>query len=246
MACGLRDGRILAWWGGRDGESVEAGALIVATGASARWLGLESERKLRGHGVSACATCDGFFFRDKRIAVVGGGDSALEEALFLTKFASEVVLIHRRDEFRGSRIMQNRAKNHPKISIEWNTQVTDVLGEDKIEGLELTDTQSGEKREMPIEGLFIAIGHKPSTELFEGKLKMKQGGYLVTAPDSTATEIEGVYAAGDVTDDIYRQAVTAAGMGCQAAIDTERWLAAHEHESSTEQVAAGSGGRARG
>jgi thioredoxin reductase (NADPH) len=205
------------------GTQYTADSIIVATGASAIWLDLENETRLRGRGVSACATCDGFFFRDKKIAVVGGGDSALEEALFLTKFASEVVLIHRRDEFRGSRIMQNRAKKHPKVSIEWNSQVTDVLGEDKIEAIELTDTVSGEKREMPIEGLFIAIGHKPNTEVFKEYLDVDDKGYLEIT-DHTHSNVEGVFVAGDVHDHRYRQAITAAGDGCRAAIDAERWL----------------------
>ncbi len=209
------------------GTDYTADSVIVATGASAIWLELENETRLRGRGVSACATCDGFFFRDKRVAVVGGGDSALEEALFLTKFASEVVIIHRRDEFRGSRIMQNRAKNHERISIEWNTQVTDVLGEDKIEGLELKDTQTGEKREMEVGGLFIAIGHKPNTEVFKDYLDIDDKGYLAVT-DHTLSNVEGVFVAGDVHDHRYRQAVTAAGDGCRAAIDAERWLADQE------------------
>lgn len=209
------------------GTQYTADSVIVATGASAIWLDLENETRLRGRGVSACATCDGFFFRDRKIAVVGGGDSALEEALFLTKFASEVVLIHRRDEFRGSRIMQNRAKTHEKIGIEWNTQVTDVLGEDKIEALELTDTQTGEKREMDIEGLFIAIGHRPNTEVFKEYLDIDDKGYLEVT-DHTLSNVEGVFVAGDVHDHRYRQAVTAAGDGCRAAIDAERWLAEQE------------------
>jgi len=213
------------------GTRYTADSVIVATGASAIWLDLENETRLRGRGVSACATCDGFFFRDKRIAVVGGGDSALEEALFLTKFASEVVLIHRRDEFRGSRIMQKRALTHPKISVEWNTQVTDVLGEDKIEGLELTDTVTGQQREMPIEGLFIAIGHKPNTEVFKQHLDVDDKGYLEVA-NHTQSNVEGVFVAGDVHDHRYRQAVTAAGDGCRAAIDAERWLAEQVGEGS--------------
>ncbi len=221
------------------GTRYTADAVIVATGASAIWLDLENETRLRGRGVSACATCDGFFFRDKRIAVVGGGDSALEEALFLTKFASEIVLIHRRDEFRGSRIMQNRAKTHPKISIEWNTQVTDVLGADKIEGLELTDTLSGEKRQMPIEGLFIAIGHKPNTEVFREHLDIDDKGYLEVV-DHTYSNVEGVFVAGDVHDHRYRQAVTAAGDGCRAAIDAERWLE-EQADSGTEPANQGVG-----
>jgi thioredoxin reductase (NADPH) len=216
------------------GTQYTADCVIVATGASAIWLDLENETRLRGRGVSACATCDGFFFRDKKIAVVGGGDSALEEALFLTKFGREVVLIHRREEFRGSRIMQNRAKAHPKISIEWNTQITDVLGKDKIEALELTDTKTGEVREMPIEGLFVAIGHKPNTEVFKEYLDVDEKGYL-EIEDHTLSNVEGVFVAGDVHDHRYRQAVTAAGDGCRAAIDAERWL---------EEQAAGPSGEA--
>ena len=213
------------------GTRYSADSVIVATGASAIWLDLENETRLRGRGVSACATCDGFFFRDKKIAVVGGGDSALEEALFLTKFASEVVLIHRREEFRGSRIMQNRAKTHPKISIEWNSQVTDVLGTDKIEALQLTDTRSGAVREMPIEGLFIAIGHKPNTDVFRGHLDVDEKGYLVVE-DDTLSNVEGVFVAGDVHDHRYRQAITAAGDGCRAAIDAERWLEEQAQEQA--------------
>jgi thioredoxin reductase (NADPH) len=205
------------------GKRYTADAVIIATGASAIWLDLPNETRLRGRGVSACATCDGFFFRDRRVAVVGGGDSALEEALFLTKFATEVVIIHRRDEFRGSRIMQNRALSHPRISIEWNSQVVDVLGEDKISGLRLRDTHSGEEREMPIEGLFVAIGHKPNTDVFADWLQRDEKGYLVVH-DHTRSGIDGVFVAGDVHDHRYRQAITAAGDGCKAAIDAERWL----------------------
>ena len=208
-----------------------ADAVIVATGASAIWLGLENETRLRGRGVSACATCDGFFFRDKKVAVVGGGDSALEEALFLTKFASEVVLIHRRDEFRGSRIMQKRALAHPKISVEWNSQVTDVLGGDKIEALVLTDSQTGQVRQMPVEGLFIAIGHKPNTDVFRDQLATDEKGYLVVE-DHTLTGVEGVFVAGDVHDHRYRQAITAAGDGCRAALDAERWLEQQAEEAA--------------
>jgi thioredoxin reductase (NADPH) len=217
------------------GAQYSADSVIVATGASAIWLNLENETRLRGRGVSACATCDGFFFRDKKIAVVGGGDSALEEALFLTKFASEVVLIHRRDEFRGSRIMRNRAETHPKISIEWNTQVTDVLGADSIEGIQLTDTQTGAVREMPIEGLFIAIGHKPNTDVFKEHLDTDDKGYLLVE-DQTRSGVEGVFVAGDVHDHRYRQAITAAGDGCRAAIDAERWLEEQE-DTAAEPVA---------
>jgi thioredoxin reductase (NADPH) len=205
------------------GTEYSADAVVVATGASAMWLGLENETRLRGRGVSACATCDGFFFRDMKVAVVGGGDSALEEALFLTKFASEVVLIHRRDEFRGSRIMQKRVLEHPKVSIRWNTKVVDVLGEERIGGLRLQDTQTGEEREEAVEGLFIAIGHKPNTDVFKDWLETDDKGYLVVK-DHTYTDIEGVFVAGDVHDHRYRQAITAAGDGCKAAIDAERWL----------------------
>ena len=187
------------------------------------WLELENETRLRGRGVSACATCDGFFFRDKSVAVVGGGDSALEEALFLTKFASHVTLIHRRDEFRGSQIMRRRAMEHPKITIRWNTEVTDVLGDVKIEGLRLKDTVDGNEEDVPMEGLFIAIGHKPNTEIFKDWLETNEKGYLVVE-HSTNSQVEGVFVAGDVHDFRYRQAVTAAGEGCKAAIDAERWL----------------------
>jgi thioredoxin reductase (NADPH) len=224
------------------GAEYTADSVIVATGASAIWLDLENETRLRGRGVSACATCDGFFFRDKKVAVVGGGDSALEEALFLTKFASEVVLIHRRDEFRGSRIMQNRARTHPKVSIEWNTAVTDVLGEDKIEGLRLKDTQTGEEREMPVGGLFVAIGHKPNTDVFREFLETDEKGYLVVE-DHTRSGVDGVFVAGDVHDHRYRQAVTAAGDGCRAAIDAERWLE-DQAEAMAADGAASTGGEA--
>jgi len=213
------------------GRHHTADAVIVATGASAIWLDLPSETRLRGRGVSACATCDGFFFRDRRVAVVGGGDSALEEALFLTKFATEVVIVHRRDELRGSRIMQNRALTHPKISFEWNSEVVDVLGEDKISGLRLRDTRTGTEREMDIEGLFVAIGHRPNTAVFDGWLETDAKGYLVVH-DHTRTAIEGVFVAGDVHDHRYRQAVTAAGDGCKAAIDAERWLEAQAEEAA--------------
>ena len=202
------------------GESV-----IVATGASALWLGLESETRLRGRGVSACATCDGFFFRDKEIAVVGGGDTALEEATFLTRFASKVHLLHRRDAFRGSKIMVDRAAANPKIEIHPNTAVDEVLGDAKVSGLRLRDTQTDELREVPMEGLFIAIGYRPNTEVFRDWLEVDEKGYLVVR-DETGSKVEGVFIAGDVHDHRYRQAVTAAGDGCKAAIDAERWLEA--------------------
>jgi thioredoxin reductase (NADPH) len=205
------------------GVEYRAQSVIVATGASAMWLGLESETRLRGRGVSACATCDGFFFRDKEIAVVGGGDTAFEEASYLTRFASKVHMLHRRDEFRASRIMVERARNNPKIQIHTNTGVEEVLGDDKVTGLRLVDTETGKERELAADGLFIAIGHRPNTEAFRDWLEVDTKGYLVVR-DKTNSEIEGVFIAGDVHDHRYRQAVTAAGDGCMAAIDAERWL----------------------
>jgi thioredoxin reductase (NADPH) len=207
------------------GVEYRAESVIVATGASAIWLGLDSETRLRGRGVSACATCDGFYFRDRRVAVVGGGDSALEEATFLTKFASHVELLVRRDQFRGSKIMQARALEHPKITVHFNTAVDEVIGEDHVTGLRLRDTASGEARGLPIDGLFVAIGHKPNTEAFRDWLEIDEKGYLIV-DDETHSTIPGVFIAGDVHDHRYRQAVTAAGDGCKAAIDAERWLEA--------------------
>ncbi len=198
-------------------------ALIVATGASAMWLGLESETRLRGRGVSACATCDGFFFRDKEIAVVGGGDTAFEEAIYLTRFASKIHMLHRRDQFRASRIMVECARQNPKIEIHTNTAVEEVLGNDKVSGLRLRDTETGAERELPADGVFIAIGHRPNTEAFRDWLEVDAKGYLVVR-DKTNSDIEGVFIAGDVHDHRYRQAVSAAGDGCMAAIDAERWL----------------------
>jgi thioredoxin reductase (NADPH) len=206
-----------------EGIQYTADSVVVATGASALWLGLDNETRLRGRGVSACATCDGFFFRGKKVAVVGGGDTALEEATFLTRFATEVVLLHRRDAFRGSKIMQQRALDHPKINVQWNTEVADVLGTEKVSGLVLRDTVTGEEREEPAEGLFVAIGYKPNTDVFRDWLEVDEKGYLVVT-DETGSRIEGVFIAGDVHDHRYRQAVTAAGDGCKAAIDAERWL----------------------
>ncbi|MCI0582715.1 MAG: thioredoxin-disulfide reductase [Chloroflexi bacterium] len=207
------------------GVEYRAEAVVVATGASAMWLGLESETRLRGRGVSACATCDGFFFRDREIAVVGGGDTAFEEATYLTRFASKIHLLHRRDEFRASKIMVERARANPKIEIHTNTAIDEVLGDAKVEGLALRDTATGQTRELPIEGLFIAIGHLPNTEAFRDWLEVDAKGYLVVH-DETHSKIDGVFIAGDVHDHRYRQAVTAAGDGCKAAIDAERWLEA--------------------
>ena len=209
------------------GDEVFAGeSVVLATGASARMLGLESEAELMGYGVSACATCDGFFYRDKKVLVVGGGDSALEEATYLTKFASEVIIVHRRDEFRASKIMAGRALAHPKIKVAWNTVIDEILGtkEKGVHGVKMMDTQTGDIREESCDGVFMAIGHNPNTALFIDILDSDQAGYLITNHGSTATNIEGVFACGDVQDHIYRQAVTAAGTGCMAAIDVERFL----------------------
>ena len=203
-----------------------ADSIIVSTGAQSLMLGLEEEKRLIGHGLSTCATCDGFFFRNQHIAVVGGGDSALEEAQFLTKFASKVTLIHRRDTLRASKIMQDRAIANEKIEFLWNAQVTKVIGQEKVEGVEVTDTVNGVVSTLPVTGVFVAIGHRPNTDLFKGVLDMADSGYLTTKPGSTYTNIPGVFACGDVQDHTYRQAITAAGSGCMAAIDCERWLEA--------------------
>jgi thioredoxin reductase (NADPH) len=207
-------------WVGEDEH--EAEAVVISTGASARWLGIPGEEKLRGYGVSACATCDGFFFRDKELAVVGGGDSAMEEAIFLTKFASKVTIIHRRDEFRASAIMAERALNHDKIEVIWDTTVDEVLGEDTVTGLKLRNVKTDEVSDVAFDGLFVAIGHDPNTSIFQGQLELDDEGYIIA--DGTRTSVEGVFAGGDVVDKVYRQAITAAGMGCAAALDAERWL----------------------
>ncbi len=202
----------------------EAESVVITTGASARWMGLESETRLRGHGVSACATCDGFFFRGKEIAVIGGGDSAAEEALFLTKFASKVYVIHRRDELRASKIMATRVLEHEKIEMVWDSVVEEVIGQDVVTGLKVRNVKTDEVTELPVEGMFLAIGHTPNTKVFQGQIDLDEKGYILLPGENTMTSVPGVFAAGDVTDHVYRQAITAAGQGCQAAIDAERWL----------------------
>ncbi|HVL49357.1 MAG TPA: thioredoxin-disulfide reductase [Candidatus Thermoplasmatota archaeon] len=220
-----------------EDEVIEARAVIIATGASAKWLGLENEQRLRGRGVSACATCDGFFFKEKIVGVVGGGDTAMEEALFLTKFATKVFVIHRRDEFRASKIMQDRVLSHPKIEVVWNTEVLDVLGDQSVSGLKLENTKEKRVYELPVGGFFLAIGHKPNTDVFKGVLELEPTGYIKVNPaNETVTRIPGVFVAGDVFDHRYRQAVTAAGSGCKAAIEAEKWLeTTTSHEISTEK-----------
>jgi thioredoxin reductase (NADPH) len=219
------------WTGDPDAPepSYRARAVIVSTGAQSLMLGLPAEARLLGHGLSTCATCDGFFFRNHRIAVVGGGDSAVEEANFLSRFADSVTLVHRRDELRASKIMQDRAFANPKIDFAWNSEVVDILGDKSVEGVLLRDTVTGAERVLDVTGVFIAIGHRPNTDLFRGQLAMKDNGYLITEPGSSRTNVEGVFACGDVQDDTYRQAVTAAGSGCMAALDAERWLEETAH-----------------
>ncbi|MBF0679755.1 MAG: thioredoxin-disulfide reductase [Devosia sp.] len=220
-----------------SGTTYTADSVIIATGAQAKWLGLPSEQKFQGFGVSACATCDGFFYRGKQVLVVGGGNTAVEEALFLTNFAEKVIVVHRRDEFRAERILQDRLFKNPKIEVRWNTEVVEVGGAPmppSVNTVKLHNRVTGETYDQAIDGVFVAIGHAPATSIFSGKLDMKPGGYLQVKPGTTQTNIPGVFAAGDVTDDVYRQAVTAAGMGCMAALDAERFLAEHELAEAAE------------
>ena len=216
---------------GDGGQIYTADALIISTGAQAKWLDLPSEEKFKGFGVSACATCDGFFYRDKEVFVIGGGNTAVEEALFLTTFASKVTLVHRRDSLRAEKILQQRLLDHPKIDVMWDSVLEEVQGTEDplgVTGVRIKNIKTGDVTEHTTDGVFVAIGHKPATEIFDGKLEMDEGGYILTQPDSTATNIPGVYAAGDVKDKIYRQAVTAAGMGCMAALESEKFLAEQE------------------
>jgi thioredoxin reductase (NADPH) len=216
---------------GDSGQEWTCDALVIATGAQAKWLGISGEDRLKGHGVSACATCDGFFFRGKQVAVVGGGNTAVEEALFLTNFATKVTVIHRRDAFRAERILQDRLFASPKVEVRWNAVVEDILGAGSpaaVNAVRLRDAETGAVSDLPVDGVFVAIGHAPATELFVGKLDLTPAGYIKVRPGTSLTAIPGVFAAGDVTDDVYRQAVTAAGMGCMAALDAERFLAADE------------------
>jgi thioredoxin reductase (NADPH) len=222
---------------GDSGDSYAGDTLVICTGAQARWLGLPSEKRFQGYGVSACATCDGFFFRGRQVAVVGGGNSAVEEALFLTNFATKVTLIHRRDRLRAEKIAQDRLFRNSKIEVIWNSAVEQVLGSESppgVTGLKLKNLVTGATSQIAVEGLFVAIGHDPATQLFRGKLDMDPEGYIRTAPDSTATSVPGVFAAGDVKDKVFRQAVTAAGMGCMAALEAERFLAAEEDASAAQ------------
>jgi thioredoxin reductase (NADPH) len=209
-----------------DEKLLEADAVIIATGASAKWLGLESEQRLNGFGVSACAVCDGFFFRGKELAIVGAGDTAAEEALYLSKLASNVHMFIRRDQMRASKVMQDRVLNAPNIKVYWNTETDEILGENKVEAVRIKDVNNGAKKDIPISGFFVAIGHEPNSGIFKEWLDMDEAGYLKTVPGTTKTNIEGIFAAGDVQDKIYRQAVTAAGSGCMAALDAERYLSA--------------------
>ena len=221
---------------GDSGTTYTADTVIIATGAQARWLGLPSEKKYQGKGVSACATCDGFFYKGKEVAIIGGGNVAVEEAIFLTNFCKKVTLIHRRDTLRAEKVLQDRLFKNEKIDFLWDTVVEEVLGDDKtgVNALRLKNIKTGTESRLAVEGMFVAIGHDPATALFKGKVKTDENGYIVTKPDSTATDIPGVFAAGDVKDHVYRQAVTAAGMGCMAALEADRFLSAHENKQSTE------------
>jgi thioredoxin reductase (NADPH) len=213
---------------GDGGDIYVADTIIIATGAQARWLGLPSEKHFQGFGVSACATCDGFFYKGKAVAVVGGGNSAMEEALYLTNFASSVTMIHRRDSFRGEKILHDRIAANPKIQVVWDSYVDEIVGDanpKSVTGVKVKNVKTGGEHVIPVHGVFVAIGHDPATKLFQGHVKMDEAGYILTAPDSTATSVPGVFAAGDVKDKVFRQAVTAAGMGCMAALEAERWLA---------------------
>ena len=214
---------------GDSGETYSCDALIICTGAQARWLGIQSEETFKGYGVSACATCDGFFYKGKEVVVVGGGNTAVEEAIFLTNFAAKVTVVHRRDSFRAERILQDRLFKNPKVEVVWDNAIEEIVGSTSpmksVTGIRLKNVKTGNITERKVNGVFIAIGHAPATELFKGQLETTKSGYLITAPDSTATSIPGVYAAGDVKDEIFRQAVTAAGMGCMAALEAEKWLA---------------------
>jgi thioredoxin reductase (NADPH) len=224
---------------GESGTTYTADAVIISTGAQAKWLGLPTEDKFKGFGVSACATCDGFFYREKDVLVVGGGNTAVEEALFLTNFASKVTVIHRRDSFRAEKILQARLMKHPKVEIIWDTVLEEVIGDENPLGVtaaRIKNVKTDETTDLSVHGIFVAIGHAPATELFKGKVDMKPNNYIITAPDSTATNIPGVFAAGDVTDEKYRQAVTAAGMGCMAALESDHWL--DEEKAKLEAVAA--------
>jgi thioredoxin reductase (NADPH) len=222
---------------GDSGDHYTCDVLIIATGAQARWLGIPSEETFKGYGVSACATCDGFFYKGKEVVVVGGGNTAVEEAIFLTNFAKKVIVVHRRDHFRAEKILQERLFKNPKIEVVWDSAIEEIVGQGEpraVEAVKLKNVKTGKVTTRKVDGVFIAIGHAPATELFKGQLEMKSSGYLITAPDSTATSIPGVFAAGDVKDDVYRQAVTAAGMGCMAALEAERYLA---HEGATAAAA---------
>ena len=225
---------------GDSADTYSGNALIITTGAQARWLGLESEEQFKGFGVSACATCDGFFYKDQQVAVIGGGNTAVEEALFLTRFASKVTLVHRRDSFRAERILQNRLFKSDKIEVVWNAVVDEVIGADgfppRVTGIRVRDVNTNEAREIEADGVFVAIGHAPAVEVIRDQVELKPSGYVWTAPDSTATSVPGVFAAGDVTDETYRQAVTAAGMGCMAALEAERYIAEIDVPAETEAV----------